>query len=225
MIYHLDEDQIASLARLRELLISQTDRNLTAVSDPDVIIRVHFLDNLWLLGLPEMTTAGEVVDIGSGAGFPGLPLAIARPDLNFSLIESNGKKSAFISRCIDVLGLKNATVLPQRAEEVAGSQLRETFDLALARAVGSLPEILEYALPLLKLGGHALLQRGARESRDLHAAGMAAALLGGEPGRIIEATPYPQAKNLHVWVFNKVAASPPKYPRRPGMARKRPLGS
>lgn len=223
--YGLSEGQIASLARLLELLMEQTDRNLTAVTGAESIIRVHFLDSLWLLGLPEMPRSGDIVDIGSGAGFPGLPLAIARPALNFSLIEANGRKSAFIARAIKDLALKNAAVLPRRAEEVAASRLRESFDLGLARAVGSLPEVLEYALPLLKVGGHALLQRGAREKRDLEPASKAATLLGGELGRIADATPYPEAKNLHVWVFNKIAATPVKYPRRPGMARKRPLGS
>lgn len=223
-LYNLNDSQISSLQLLLELLRSQTDRNLTAATGPESIVRIHFLDSLWLLGLPEIPESGEIVDIGSGAGFPGLPLAIARPALNFSLIESHGKKSAFISRAIVDLGLKNAAVLPRRAEEVANSGLRESFDLALARAVGSLPEVLEYALPLLKIGGRALLQRGAREADDLQSARQAAAQLGGELERITEAMPYPEAKNLHVWVFGKVTASQPKYPRRPGMARKRPLG-
>lgn len=219
----LEESQVSAFERLLEMLISKRDSGLTAVKGPAGIIKVHFLDSLSLTTLPELSGARTAADIGSGAGFPGLPLAIARPELQVSLVEANKKKSAFIADAIQKLGLDNANVLHARAEEVGRSKLRESFDVAFARAVGSLPEVLEYSLPLLKQGGHALLQRGAREAGDERLAGSAARELGGRLVRVDLSVPYPSAKNLHIWVFEKTSPTPENYPRRPGLAKKRPL--
>lgn len=221
--FRLDNSQVQSLEALLRLLLARKDRHLTAVTEPAGIVRVHFLDSLSLLEFPEVLRAKKAVDIGSGAGFPGLPLAIARPDLDVALIEANRKKCDFIGRTIIELKLKNASVHAIRAEAAGRSTFRDSADLALARAVGSLPEVLEYALPLLKSGGHALLQRGAREPRDEELAASVAGLLGGKLARVEKSSPYPEAKNLHIWVFDKIGETPFKYPRRPGMARKRPL--
>lgn len=221
--YGMEPAQISRFQTLLEQLIAQGDRGLTAVSRPESIYRVHFLDSLWLLNLPEIRLAGSVVDIGSGAGLPGLPLAIALPATRVTMLEANHRKSAFIAAMIGRLGLANASVLAARAEDAGRTGLREAFDVALARAVGSLPEVLEYALPLIGLGGHALLQRGAREKGDDAAARAAAAQLGGELLRIEKAQPYPEASDLHIWVWKKAAATPDRYPRRAGMPRKRPL--
>lgn len=221
--YSLNESQVSGFERLMKLLMGRENSVLTSVKDPDEIVRVHFFDSLSLLQLPEVSRVVSAVDIGSGAGFPGLPLAIAMPRLQISMVEANKKKSAFIANAVQELGLRNAHVLPVRAEEAGRSGLRESFEAAFARAVGTLPEVLEYSLPLLKPGGYAVLQRGGREEGDEQTAGAVARELGARLIRIQKAEPYPSAVNLHIWVFEKLSPTPSKYPRRPGMAKKRPL--
>lgn len=221
--FRLDERQVSAFEHLLALLVSEQTRGLTAVKDPAEIVKLHFFDSLSLIDLPELSQAHSGADIGSGAGFPGLPLAIAKPGLQISLIEAIKKKSAFIAETAQQLGLANTKVIPARAEDIGRSELRESFDIAFARAVGATPEVLEYSLPLLKLGGFALLQRGSREAGDEQLAAGTARELGGRLVRIQKVEPYPTAANLHVWLFEKTSSTPDKYPRRPGMARKRPL--
>lgn len=221
--FHLDGPQIASFERLLLLLADQSDRNLTAVTEPENIVALHFRDSLGLIDLPETKSARNAVDIGSGAGFPGLPLAIAIPSLTVTMIEARRRKCEFIEKAIATLGLNNAAVLASRAEDAGRSEMRATFDIAFARAVGSMAEVLEYCFPLLKKGGSALLQRGDRSSDDEKQAGLVAELLGGTLARIESVRPYSNAKNLHLWVFSKTAPTPERFPRRPGIARKRPL--
>lgn len=221
--FGLSESQAAALARLVELLTGAAARSVTRISEPEQIIDLHIRDSLSLLALPELQRASQVIDIGSGAGVPGLPLAIALPSAAFSLLEANGRKCDFIRGAVASLGLANVTVVCARAEDAGRSELREVFDTALARAVGPLEVVLEYALPFLRHGGNALLQRGQRRPGDEVQAAAIAAMLGGRLERIKAVQPYPEAKNLHIWVFHKIAATPERYPRRPGMPKKRPL--
>lgn len=221
--FQLGSKQILSFQRLLHELQAAPALGLTSLSQPADIINFHFFDSLSLQQFPEMLASTKTVDIGSGAGFPGLPLAIAKPEMEILLIESNKKKSAFINHTVAALGLENVTVLPVRAEAAGHSDIREQFSVALARAVGSLPEVLEYAFPFLKPGGHALLQRGAIEAADKEKAIKAAGQLGGNLKRIEQVKPYPQSVNLHIWIFEKTGATPVKYPRKAGIPRKRPL--
>lgn len=221
--YGLSFAQLGQFSILLNRLASEGGRGLTAVTGTKSIVNVHFLDSLWLMNLPQMRAATNLIDIGSGAGFPGLPLAIANPQVEVSMLEANNKKAAFISATVEELGLANASVICQRAEDAGRTALRDHYDVAVARAVGSMPEVLEYALPLVKVGGHALLQRGAREAGDEAVAKKAAAMLGGSLEWTVSADPYPGARNLHIWVWEKGAATPDRYPRRAGMPRKRPL--
>lgn len=221
--FHLDDPQVASFEKLLHLLSKQSDRNLTAVTEPENIVAMHFRDSLGLIDFPETKSAGLAVDIGSGAGFPGLPLAIAIPSLTVTMIEARRRKCEFIEKAIATLRLANASVLALRAEDAGRTEKRAAFDIAFARAVGSMAEVLEYCFPLLKTGGSALLQRGERNPGDEEQAGRVAQLLGGTLDRIEPVKPYTNAKNLHIWVFSKTGMTPDRYPRRPGMARKRPL--
>ena len=223
--FHLDGSQIASFEKLLHLLAKQSDRNLTAVTEPENIVAIHFRDSLGLIDFPETKSAKLAVDIGSGAGFPGLPLAIAIPSLTVTMIEARRRKCEFIEKAIATLELANASALALRAEDAGRSEMRATFDIAFARAVGSIAEVLEYCFPLLKTGGSALLQRGDRSPGDEEQAGKVAELLGGTLDRIESAKPYSNAKNLHIWVFSKTVITPDRYPRRPGVARKRPLNN
>lgn len=222
--YKLTPRQVTALESLVHHLELHADRGLTAVTERDNIIDIHLRDSLSLLALPETGPVMSVIDVGSGGGFPGLPLAIARPSVSFSLLESNSRKCIFIESCIDLLGLRNARVINSRAETAGHAETRESFDLALARALGPLPVVLELALPLVRPGGFLLMQRGGRRSGDEAVALEVAPMLGGSLRRVVPVKPYPQARRLHVWVFEKQNTTPDCYPRRPGIPRKRPLG-
>jgi len=221
--YSLSASQISKLHALLEYLAGISDRNLTSVTGEANIVNFHFRDSLALLAFNEFAEADRIVDVGSGAGFPGLPLAIACPEKSFTLLEARSRKCGFIDDAVDLLELHNVRSLQSRAEEAAGGVYRDYFDLAVARAVGSLPVVLEYVLPLLKTGGSALLQRGNREDGDESSAATVARLLGGRLEKIEPSYPYPGSKNLHVWVFSKTMATPKRFPRRSGIAKKRPL--
>ncbi|RJQ45672.1 MAG: 16S rRNA (guanine(527)-N(7))-methyltransferase RsmG [Gaiellales bacterium] len=222
--FGVDSRGIELFELLLRLLVERSDRNLTAVTSPLKIVDFHFRDSLSLLSFPELTGASNAVDVGSGAGFPGLPLAICMPGLNVSLLESNRQKSDFIQIFIDLSGLANASVIPLRAESAGSGSCRDHYDLALARAVGPLPTTMEYASPLVREGGSVLLQRGEVLAGERDAAESAGSALALKLARVEPVKPYASARNLHVWVFKKVSATPSRFPRKPGMARKRPLG-
>ena len=194
----------------------------TTVTDRDGILRDHLADSLVALELPEVRAATAVADLGSGAGFPGLPLAIALPAARVSCVESNGRKCAFITGAAEACGAGNATVVPGRAEEWAAG--RGACDLVTARALAPLAVVTEYAAPLLTVGGSLVAWRGRRDPDEEAAASRAAGELGLEPGPVIRVEPYPGALHRHLHVMRKVAPTPERFPRRAGMARKRPLG-
>lgn len=221
--YPLTVAQISKLQALLDFLAGISDRNLTAVTSEKKIVDFHFRDSLSLIGFEEFARAKNIVDIGSGAGFPGLPLAIACPDKSFSLLEASSKKCDFIDEAIELLEIDNVKTIRSRAEEAALGEERDGFELAVARAVGPLAVVIEYALPLVKPAGAVLLQRGAREEGDETTAAAVADLLGGRLNRIESVHPYPGSKNLHIWVLSKLVPTPKRFPRRPGMAKKRPL--
>jgi 16S rRNA (guanine527-N7)-methyltransferase len=194
----------------------------TRVTDRAGILRDHLADSLVALELAEVRAATAAADLGSGAGFPGLPLAIALPGARVSCVESNGRKCAFIARAAEACGAGNAAVVHARAEEWA-----EGFgacDLITARALAPLAVVAEYAAPLLSLGGSLVAWRGRRDPEDEASGARAGAQLGLEPGPIVRVEPYPGALHRHLHLLRKVDATPDRFPRRPGMARKRPLG-
>jgi 16S rRNA (guanine527-N7)-methyltransferase len=194
----------------------------TTVTEPDAIIRDHLADSLVALDLPAVVAATRIADLGSGAGFPGLPLAIALPDAHVSLVESNGRKCAFIDRAAAAADVDNASVVYTRAEQWAEG--REACDLVVARALAALAVVAEYAAPLLKVGGTLVAWRGGRDPEDEARADRAAAILGLEPEAPVAVHPYPGAQRRHLHPFVKVAETPSRFPRRPGIALKRPLG-
>ena len=221
--YSIDGNCIASFELLLQTLLEKSDRNLTAVTTREKIVDFHFRDSLSLLSFSELVGALKVADVGSGAGFPGLPLAICRPDIEFTLIEANQQKCAFLKEYVSEARLPNVSVLQLRAETAGAGVYRDSFDVALARAVGPLPVTMEYAAPLVTPGGSILLQRGKTLPGDVDSAKSAAAHLALQLKQIAAINPFPGARNLSVWVFKKVAPTPKKFPRRPGVAKKRPL--
>ena len=174
-----------------------------------------------LVLLDHLGDARTVVDVGSGGGLPGLPIRIARPDLNVTLVEADQAKAAFLVRACAALGLEGVEVLARRAEEVGQDPLyRETFDVAVARAVAPMPVLAELCLPLVRVGGHLLAQKTERE--DLAAAGRAIELLGGRLNRVAVAPSAVRTAGTVV-IIDKVRSTPPAYPRRPGVPSRKPL--
>jgi 16S rRNA (guanine527-N7)-methyltransferase len=195
----------------------------TSVRRLDEAAETHVADSLVALELGPVRAARRIADLGSGPGFPGLALAVALPDARVALVESAARKSAFLERAIAAAGLANAEVVHARAE--AWPEGAEAHDLVTARALAALPVVVEYAAPLLALDGALVAWRGRRDSGAEAAAARAAAEVGLEPVEVRHVHPYPGARDRHLHVFRKAAPTPPRFPRRPGMARKRPLGA
>ena len=217
----------AQVERLLEALAAEPDPH-TTVSDPDAALAVHVADSLSGLEVPELSSARRIADIGAGAGFPGLVLAIALPRAELDLIESVGRKTAVMDRLIQAAELSNARSVTARAEDFARQPAavgggREAFDAVTARAVGPLALLAEYAAPLLRLDGVLVAWKGARDADEEAAGAAAARKLGMAVKEVVSVQPYEASENRHLHVFRKVLPTPPEFPRRAGVARKRPL--
>ena len=210
-----------------EALLEWNERfNLTAITDSESIEIKHFLDSLTCLTVEGFRPPGRVVDVGSGAGFPGIPIAMLYPPFEMTLIESVGKKVRFCQYVVEQLELKNVTLVNDRAEKLGqAAAYRESFDWGLARAVAIAPVVLEYTLPLIRVGGRVILQKGETGVAEMQQAENALNVLGGEVEQIEHVELPGVAEPRHIITVRKVAATPPKYPRRPGMAAKRPLNN
>jgi 16S rRNA (guanine527-N7)-methyltransferase len=203
------------LAALLEALAAEPDPP-TTLKDP---ANEHIADSL--SALPFLGTPGSLADVGSGMGFPGLALAAALPSCRVTLIESQRRHAAVSIRLRDAAGLRNVDVANERVESVA---LRE-LDAVTARAVASLAVLVEYAAPLLAVGGRFVAWKGARDAAEERAGEEAAGLVGLSLQSVESVEPFPGAHSRHLHVYVKTAPTPDRFPRRPGMARKRPLAS
>jgi len=218
----LDARAEGVLRGLLELLASDPAAP-TAVREPERAVFLHVADSL--AGLPfVLEESGPAVDIGSGAGLPGLVLAAARPELALDLVEATGGKCRFIERATSSLGLANVRAVWARAEDWAREEGAGRYGLALARAVASLPTLAEYGAPLLREGGRLICWKGAAELAEEEAGARAAAALGLRGAGAERAAPFPGGDERRLHVFEKVAPTPSRFPRRAGMAAKRPLG-
>ena len=219
--YSLSDLQVRRLDALLERVAGDPEAP-TTVTDRAAILRDHLADSLVALELAEVRGATAIADLGAGAGFPGLPLAITMPDAQVRLVESNGRKCAFIAAAIEACELPNAAPVHARAE--SWPEGLGACDLVTARALAPLAVVAEYAAPLLAEGGWLVAWRGRRDPDDEAAAARAATELGLEPGAVTRVEPYPGALHRHLHAMRKVGPTPDRFPRRPGMARKRPLG-
>lgn len=197
---------------------------MSSVRDPGESWRVHVADSLTGLEVGELREAGRIADVGSGAGFPGLVLAVALPAARVDLIESVGRKCDFIRRAVDAAGIANATVLNARSEEVAAGEGRESYDAVTARAVGRLSTLAELASPLLREGGVLVAWKGKRDPDEERQMENAVDQLAMRPERILEVGDRAGSRHRHLHVLRKLAPTPEHLPRRPGMAKKRPYG-
>lgn len=207
-----------------ELIAWNQRANLTAITDPDAVLEKHFLDSLsCVLGFPPRPWEGlSLVDIGTGAGFPGIPLKLALPGLRLTLIESTGKKTQFLSYVVRSLGLEETAVLTGRAEDLGQKQEhREKSDIAVSRALAALALLAEYCLPFVRVGGRFIAPKRTGIEEEVAAGRVAISILGGKllpPVRLPDPT-------RQLIVAQKVAPTPPAYPRRAGIPAKRPLGT
>ena len=219
--------QSSSLHRYRDLLLEANEQlNLTSVREPAEIERRHIAESLTVVRSIEaagwLPSGARVIDVGSGGGLPGIPLAIARPDVQVTLLEATGKKAAFLERTAATLGLRGVRVVAARAEEAAHDPgERETYDLALARAVAALATLAELTLPFVRIGGALAAVKGSRAEEEIAEAAVAVRRCGG--GEVRVAPLMAAAPNLRLIVVPKVAPTPSELPRRPGVPGKRPL--
>ena len=208
----------------RELLDWNTRMNLTAVRDSQGVQTKHFLDSLTCLLAFGENIPARLVDIGTGAGFPGIPLKIIFPHMQLTLVESVGKKAQFCRHITETLKLDKTEILTYRAEEMGQMPLyREKFDCAIARAVANLPVLVEYLLPLVRLGGLMLAQKGENGPLEAHSAETPIKLLGGSMQKIREVHLPGVTETRYLISIKKIAATPPQYPRRVGIPSKTPL--
>jgi len=198
--------------------------SVSSVTDPGRAWKVHVADSLTGLEFPALREARRIADIGSGAGFPGLVLAVALPDSQVDLIESVGRKCEFIQRAIDTAGIANARVINARSEELAEGDARETYAAVTARAVGRLSTLAELASPLLLDGGVLVAWKGKRDPDEEAQLANAAQELAMQPKEILHVGPYAGSEHRHLHLIRKSGSTPPGLPRRPGMAKKRPRG-
>jgi 16S rRNA (guanine527-N7)-methyltransferase len=218
--YGLSEVQRTRLSRILDAL-TLDEFAPTTVRERERAVDVHLADSLVALDLEAVRAARKIAEIGAGAGFPGLPLAVALPDTEIKLVESQARKCAFIERVAAIAGIENVEAVRARVEE--WPEGIDGHDVVLARAVAPQPIVLEYAAPLLRLGGALVDWRGQRDREEERAALGAAELLGLERESISWVEPFDGARDHHLHVYLKLRETPDRFPRRVGMARKKPL--
>ncbi|MGB8215172.1 MAG: 16S rRNA (guanine(527)-N(7))-methyltransferase RsmG [Anaerolineales bacterium] len=216
--------QVAALVTFENELLAWNEKfNLTAIRNSEGIRTKHFLDSFSCVLAWKDNPPKHLVDVGTGAGFPGIPLKILYPSMQLTLVESVGKKASFCRHVVETLKLE-AAVITARAEEIGQMPTqRESYDWAVARAVANLPTLAEYLLPLVQVGGKMLAQKGPSGPAEAHNAGLALKLLGGQIRQLLPVTLPGVAEERFLVVVDKVAATPPLYPRKPGIPGKMPL--
>jgi 16S rRNA (guanine527-N7)-methyltransferase len=221
----LNQNQLAAFERYeRELIAWNLRYNLTAIDEPGKIRAKHFLDSLSCLMAMRGAPMERVIDIGTGAGFPGLPLKIACPGMRLTLVDSVGKKAEFCRHIVETLRLKDVDVIQERAELIGLHPAhRQGYDWALSRAVAEMPVLVEYTLPLVKIGGRMLAMKGESGPVESQAAEHAMRLLGGHLLQLIPVSLPGVEDQRYLVVVEKLAATPDRFPRRVGIPAKRPL--
>jgi 16S rRNA (guanine527-N7)-methyltransferase len=222
---HLTRSQLSALTLYeRELIDWNTHFNLTAIRDPQEIHVKHFLDSLTCLMALRETPFDRLIDVGTGAGFPGIPIKIIYPKMQLTLVESVGKKAEFCRHVVNILDLKRVEVVQDRVESLGQNpSYREQYDWAVARAVAILPVLAEYLLPLVRVGGNMLAMKGESGPAEAHSAERALRVLGGHLRQLLPVALPGVAEERYLVVIDKVAATPKGYPRNVGVPARRPL--
>ena len=217
------EEQLQKFYQYMNLLIEWNEKiNLTAIVEPKEIILKHFIDSLTIIKYIEPNKS--VIDIGTGAGFPGIPVKIMREDLDITLLDSLNKRIHFLNEVIQKLELKNITAIHARIEEFAkNKQYREAFDVATSRAVANLTTLSEYMLPMVDLKGMAICMKGSEINEEISKSKNSIKLLGGKIDKIEEFTLPKSDNGRNLILIKKERQTPGKYPRKPGIPSKEPL--
>lgn len=215
--------QLEQFFEYMELLIEWNEKmNLTAITEPEEIILKHFIDSITIL--KDIKDNSRVVDVGTGAGFPGIPLKIIREDIEITLLDSLNKRVNFLNEVIEQLKLKKITAIHSRAEELGkNKKYRENFDYATSRAVANLSTLAEYLMPFVKLNGACISMKGSDVETEIEESKKAISILGGEI-KNIEKFQLPKSDmNRNIIIINKVKCTPSKYPRKAGTPAKEPI--
>lgn len=217
----LEENQIEKFYNYMNLLLEWNEKiNLTAITEPNEVILKHFIDSITILKYIENNM--KVVDVGTGAGFPGIPLNIVNNNANYTLVDSLNKRINFLNEVIEKVALKNINAVHSRIEDFAKNN-KETFDIATSRAVASLNILLEYLLPLVKLGEICICMKGSNAKEEIESASKALEILGGKIEKVQEIT-LPESDIVrNIIIVKKIKSTPNKYPRKAGMATKEPI--
>lgn len=222
--FSLSKVQLEQFSTYADLLLEWNSKmNLTAITEPFEVATKHFVDSLY--GMAFIKEKAKVIDVGTGAGFPGIPLKIARPDISLTLLDSLNKRLTFLDAVTSALSLKNTITVHSRAEDGAAKQkpMREQFDISVSRAVSRLNVLTEYCLPYVKVGGMFLAYKGGDASEELEEARNAIKILGGNVSDVFTYT-IPQTDITHsIIAIEKVAPTPEQYPRLQGKITKKPL--
>jgi 16S rRNA (guanine527-N7)-methyltransferase len=216
----VDPGAVPRFAALLEL-VRDDPTAPTTVTDPAAAVGAHIADSLDGLAVPAVRDAGQIADLGAGAGFPGLPLALTLSRAHVHLVESLSRKCAFLERAVKAAAIANASVVCARAEEWPGRDL----DVVTVRAVAPLNVLVEYAAPLLRVGGTLVAWKGRPDAAEVADGAAAARAVGLEMGEPMTLEPRTDAEHRTLYLYSKVGETPPRFPRRAGMARKRPLSA
>lgn len=221
----LNKGQIDALERYQSALIEwNAQYNLTAIHEAGQIRSKHFLDSFSCSLAMRGVRFRRLIDVGTGAGFPGLPLKILYPDIEVTLVDSVEKKISFCRHIVDSLHLDGVSLIKARAEEVGQNPVhREQYDWAVGRSVAIMPVLAEYLLPLVGIGGHILAMKGENAPAEAHSAEYATRILGGKLRQLTPVTLPGVAEQRYLIVVDKIAVTSPAYPRRPGIPSKKPL--
>ena len=219
----LNEEKIEKFYKYMELLIEWNEKmNLTAITEPNDIILKHFIDSITIEKYIEKNA--NLIDVGTGAGFPGIPLKIVRDDLQITLMDSLNKRIKFLDEVIKVDDLKNIDAIHSRAEELSRNKdFRESFDYATSRAVASLNVLLEYMLPFVKVGGYCICMKGANVDEEIETSKKALNILNAKIEKVDSLCLPMSDYSRNIVIVKKVGKTPEKYPRKPGQPAKEPL--
>lgn len=222
----ITDEQLEKFDKYISLLIHWNKKmNLTAITEPEEIIVDHFLDSISILGEINMGEYDSIIDVGTGAGFPGLPIKIMEPHLNLVLLDSLKKRTEFLKVVTEELKLSNVEIIHSRAEDLARQEnYRENFDLVVSRAVASLNILAEYCVPFAKVGGYFVSYKGPAADEELQESSKAIEILSGQREPEIKKVSVPFSQKTHkLVIIQKNTKTPKKYPRSPGKIKKSPL--
>lgn len=220
-----DEDMIGKFQIYMQGVLEWNEKvNLTSISDPDEFVKKHYIDSLLCVPSREFQNAERIIDVGTGGGFPGIPLALAAPDKQFVLMDSLGKRIKIIKELCQKAGIENVTAIHSRAEELARNKdHREQYDMCVSRAVANIATLSEYCLPFIRPGGWFLAYKGSDTEEEMKLGKKAIHLLGGKAAREERACLENFGLNHKIIFINKISKTPSKFPRKAGTPSKEPL--